>query len=611
MLDSLLWYKALDSTDAREQLRELQTGTLRLFLTLAGISYVVWHYSTSLLWPTLQRMNQAYDILPAAVLVIAGTLFLLPRSEEIAKLFFVCTALLAVTWALLVLRSQQVLMLYSLVALVTAFVIHPLGGLILIGILAGLLMLIGATHPGLVASADAWFVIVFSAAAVAGVWAVMQHLFLALNWYARSYTSAERRRHDAEEHRANLVEAWGQLDRAYYRLERAHEAVRVAWRAADEAERSKMELAASISHELRTPLNLVTGYSELMMISPDSYGGTMLPPVYRRDMYAVYCAGQHLLELTDDVLDLARLEAGRLGLYREAVDLAQVIREAAALVSDYIKSKGLEVRLDLPPDLPILSLDRLRIREVLLNLLTNAARHTEQGCISVQVLPQEHAVRVSVSDTGPGIAPEDLSRIFQRFTSLAKPKSERHKGAGLGLPLSKRFIELHGGEMGAESTLGGGSVFWFTLPVDNVDTGDAFVDLPDMARPARPYARDRHPVLVLAQADTGLERLLRRHLQDCRIESADGISAAEARAQECKAAAILADFSEAPGQVKGGTPLIRCQLPSFLRTARELGVAGYLAKPITREALLSAMGVPHNCEIRQPAFRGDCGQWPE
>lgn len=176
-----------------------------------------------------------------------------------------------------------------------------------------------------------------------------------------------------------------------------------------------IEFATSISHELRTPLNLIVGFSEMMMTSPESYGATVLPGAYRRDLNSIYNSAQHLLALVDDVIDLARIDAGKIALAREEVDLAVLVREATNMVHDYILAKGLEMEVHIASDMPRLWLDRLRIRQVFLNLLVNAARFTKKGSISVEVSMVGDEVLVSVKDTGQGISAQELPRIFDEF----------------------------------------------------------------------------------------------------------------------------------------------------------------------------------------------------
>lgn len=586
MLQSLCWRGGLNSPDAEEQLHELRTDALRLFLVLTTVGYLAWHGANTVPPSTSFPADSAYLVLPVALLILAGTWMLISRNGEAATVVFVGGGLLGISWALYVLDAAQVSTLFPVLALIAAFVINPLGGFVVAGLQIGLLVFLGSLRPGLVSAADVWNVAIFAVLAVVGVWVLTHRLFLALNWYVDSYAKAERRTREAEEHRAQLVQAWTQLDSAYYRLERANAALQLAWKAADEAERSKMELATNISHELRTPLNLIVGYSEMMMTSPGSYGGVPLPQPYRGDLNAIYRSAQHLLALTDDVLDLARMEVGHLGLLREPVDLGQVIRDAAALVSDYVEAKGLELRLELPDDLPTLMLDRLRIRQVLLNLLTNAARFTEHGHIEVSVLRRESGVRVAVADTGPGIAPDDLPRVFQEFATQDRPRPDWRSGTGLGLPISKRFVELHGGEMGVESVVGAGTTFWFTLPLAIAkERGATLIS----TGPAHVYSRQQERVLVLAHAEAGLARLLQRHLRGYRVEVAEDLVDATARATKLKATAIIADLDESTGVGSSPVPVVRCTLPRLGRLAQRLRVADYLVKPVSRDALLRAI----------------------
>jgi len=588
MLESLYWQRALNSAEAEAQLHALREDALRLFLALAAVGYLGWHFTATLFWPE-RFMAPAYTVMLVALPVLVGTYALICRWRQAATVVFVGGALFAIAWAVQVLQAPHVAMLYMVLALMAAFVIHPLGGFVVVGAAAGAMLLLASLRPGLLAGQDVGYVVVFAALAVVGVWALMHHLFLALNWYANSYAEADRRTREAEDHRGQLAQAWQQLDLAYQRLERLNDALELAWRAADEAERSKMELATNLSHEMRTPLNLIIGYSEMMMSSPSNYDDAALPASYRGDMSAIYRSAQHLLALTEDVLDLARLEAGRLSIVKETVDLGQIVREAVALVREYAESKGLELRVDLPSDLPPMALDRLRIRQVLLNLLTNAARLTEHGRISVRVQSREHDVRVEVADTGPGIGAAEMPRVFERFVTRDQAKGGRRGGVGLGLPISKWFVELHGGEMGVDSVPGVGSTFWFNLPAETIEA-----QAPAAVRAGRAAVRWRPSgqVVVLAHADPELAHLLQRRLEGFQIEMAPDLAAAQALAVEMGAAAILADADavaadEALGSV---VPVVRCSLPRSGRLAHRLGVADYLIKPVSREVLLRSIG---------------------
>ncbi|MDA8217232.1 MAG: ATP-binding protein, partial [Dehalococcoidales bacterium] len=475
---------------------------------------------------------------------------------------------------------------HMVIALVATLVIHPLGGLVVAGLAVTQTIGIALLKPDLVGAAQVWQTGVYSLLAVGAAWTLVHRLYLVLQWYADSYVEADRKTQEAREHRAELVEARKQLSEAYRRLERANAALTFAWRVADTAERSKTEFVTNISHELRTPLNLIVGYSEMMMTSPASYGGEVLPLAYRGDLNAIYRGAQHLLALTEDVLDLARFETGHLSLAREPVDLGQVVADATALVREYIESKGLQLQLTVTPDLPTLMLDRLRIRQVMLNLLTNAARFTEHGHVSVRVVRHEKGVQVIIADTGPGIAADRLAGMFNRFVTQDLPRQEWRGGVGLGLPLSKQFVELHGGELGAESTVGIGTKIWFTIPTVH---GDGQAAKPAGRKPAPWYALKDEQVLVLLHSDPALARVLQRHLDGFRVESADTLAEAVARALVEKALAIVADIDDYEEGETGSVPVVLCPLPDPVRLRARLGVADYLTKPISRAALLQAI----------------------
>jgi len=323
-----------------------------------------------------------------------------------------------------------------------------------------------------------------------------------------------------------------------------------------------------------------------MMTSPGSYGGAILPAAYRGDLIAIYRSAQHLLALTEDVLDLARLEVGKLGLFREQVDVGQIIDEAVALVRDYVEAKGLKLILEVPSGLPTVNADRLRIRQVLLNLLTNAARLTDRGHVRVQVAKDEGYLRVSVEDSGPGIPPEDQARVFRLFVTQGKRTAEKGMGAGLGLPISKRFVELHGGEMGVESTVGVGSRFWFTLPLSDPKAGK---HASTRAGLDRSVSEPPSPVVMLATGDRRTAQCLQRHLNGYRVEVADSYEEACRRALEARATAILADLTQTVDVESTCIPVVCCPLARTGRLAEVLGVAAYLVKPISREALREAI----------------------
>jgi len=224
-----------------------------------------------------------------------------------------------------------------------------------------------------------------------------------------------------------------------------------------------------VSHELRGPLNLILGFSRLMALSPERYGEP-LPGAYRADVATIYRNSRHLSDLIDDILDLSQIEAERLPLAKERVDLEEeVVKEAAEFVHPLAERKGLTLTLRLAGTLPAVMVDRVRLRQVVLNLLTNAVRFSEKGEITLRTERQRERVLVSVQDSGPGIDADQLPRLFQEF-SQAQPAERREvRGSGLGLAISKQLVELHGGEIWVQSTRGVGSTFSFTVPLSEAD----------------------------------------------------------------------------------------------------------------------------------------------
>jgi signal transduction histidine kinase len=253
-----------------------------------------------------------------------------------------------------------------------------------------------------------------------------------------------------ESQNAKLAEQHGELSRLNTAL--------------DQASRLKDQFLANMSHELRTPLNSVIGFSDLLvtMASAD----TPLTDTQRDYVETISRNGRHLLELINELLDLSKIAAGRLELRLEPLELEPVLREAADSVRAQLEAHNHRLALE-PPEPPVVvTADRGRLRQVLLNLLSNAIKFTtDGGRITLRAGPEDAGrVRIAVTDTGIGIAPADQHRLFQEFVQLDASPSRRYEGTGLGLALSKRLVELHGGAIGVESQLGQGSTFWFTVP---------------------------------------------------------------------------------------------------------------------------------------------------
>jgi signal transduction histidine kinase len=228
-----------------------------------------------------------------------------------------------------------------------------------------------------------------------------------------------------------------------------------------QANRHKSQFLAAVSHELRTPLNSIIGFSKVMLNRIDG-DLTAQQETYLR---SIHTSSQHLLQLINSVLDISSIEAGKLALQREDVDLVDLIEECLDTSAPLARGKPLKLDRSLLPELPRVSADRTKLRQVLLNLISNAVKFTPGGRVTVGARTEGDTVIVSVSDTGIGIRKADVGRLFAPFERLESPMSRGAGGTGLGLAISKMFVELHGGKMFVESREGAGSTFSFSLPI--------------------------------------------------------------------------------------------------------------------------------------------------
>ncbi len=227
------------------------------------------------------------------------------------------------------------------------------------------------------------------------------------------------------------------------------------------ASQHKSQFLANMSHELRTPLNAILGYTKLIL--NNIYG--QVPKKILEVLERVEQSGRHLLGLINDVLDLSKIEAGQPILALNDYSVKQVVQTVATGVDSLAAEKGLALKVMVPPDLPLGRGDEQRIRQVLLNVVGNAIKFTDTGEVAIQVTASNSAFVFSVSDTGSGISPADQEKIFEEFRQADSSSTRRKGGTGLGLSIAKKIIELHGGKIWVESSLGKGSTFWFALPI--------------------------------------------------------------------------------------------------------------------------------------------------
>lgn len=255
----------------------------------------------------------------------------------------------------------------------------------------------------------------------------------------------------------------GALTRAFEQLRQGYldqlMRERAARRQAQDADRYKSEFLSTVSHELRTPLNAILGFSQVLLAEIEG----PLTEGQREDLRMIRASGEHLLALFTNVLDFSALASGRIQLRKELVDVREVLEEAASLLEAQKQGKHVAIRCEIPEHLPALHADATRLRQIVMNLGTNALKFTKKGEVRLEASATEHTICLRVRDTGIGIAEEDLPLLFTEFSQLGAREGRR--GSGLGLSIVKQLVELHGGQIAVESVRGQGSTFRVELPL--------------------------------------------------------------------------------------------------------------------------------------------------
>ena len=449
----------------------------------------------------------------------------------------------------------------------------------------------------------------------AGVLGLLGWAFVARFLYARKRREAESLREQllVEEHRAKeALEAKAvALAESNRQLEMARESAEDARLAADAANKAKSQFLANMSHELRTPLNAIIGYSEMLQEEAEDTGQGALVP----DLEKIHGAGKHLLGLINDVLDLSKIEAGKMTLYLEDFEVLKLVSEVAATVQPLIAKNGNRLEVECPPDLGTMRADVTKVRQTLFNLLSNASKFTEKGTIRLVIgknegrgegerltIPnaQPSTINFTVTDTGIGMTREQQAKLFQAFTQADASTSRKFGGTGLGLAISRKFCQMMGGDITVQSERGQGSTFTVTLPVmvPEAASHTQFFTKDSLLVPSARPAASATTMLVIDD-DPAVQDLMRRSMEKdgFRVEvAADGKTGIEL-AKQLKPAVITLDvmmphmdgwsvLTALKAEVTtADIPVIMLTIVDDKQMGFALGAADYFTKPIDFQRL--------------------------
>jgi signal transduction histidine kinase/CheY-like chemotaxis protein len=434
--------------------------------------------------------------------------------------------------------------------------------------------------------------------------AVYHPVYQVAQWAWDYFQRAQVLMEEAQDRKFELEQALADLAQANQQLTRLNILAQGLRQSAEDARRAKEEFVANVSHELRTPLNMITGFSEMILQSPKVYG-SKVPANLLADLTVIHRNAEHLSDLIDDVLDLSQIDAEQMALTKEQVQFHEIVNAAAIAVRPLFDSKDLYLKTEVQENLPPVFCDRTRIREVLLNLLSNAGRFTECGGVQVRAWQEENNIMITVVDTGPGIAAEDLVKLFEPFQQTDASIRRRYGGTGLGLSISKRFIELHGGKIWVESKKDVGTTFFFCLPVarsmpTESDFMRGFVPDWEYLQPSHPSKAPKakvKPRFVVLETGNSLRRLFTRYLDSVEIVSVTNLEEAIEELSASPSQAFLINDISVSGtlqqlesiELPPGTPVMICSVPGTYESADKLGASDYLVKPVSQETLLAAL----------------------
>ncbi len=529
--------------------------------------------------------------------------YLVARREQLARWLALILWTFGLAFTALTLGTPSALSWMALVPVIAVLLISFPAALAVAVVSSGIVIGIGIA---LGATSVATGVSLLAVWGIPGAFYALLHpLYGRIAWLEQHFELARVQLDEVRDGRAAYEQTLEDLTHANRQMVLMTQRVAGLRQVAEEAQKAKTRFVARVSHEFRTPLNMIIGLVELMVTSPEIYDVTLSPRM-REALQVVYRNCEHLSDMVDDVLDLTRIEMDRMALHKERVDLADIIGSAIEAVSPLLAGKCLELRTEVPPEMPLVYCDRTRVEQVVLNLLSNAARHTDEGGITVRIACGDQHVCVSVADTGSGIPSEDVDRIFEPFSQGTAELWRDRGGSGLGLSISKQFVELHGGRMWLESEFGVGTTVFFDLPTNPTlgPVARAGHQTPEdwawRDRPSRASFAEAHysPRFLVCDETGELESFLAFWSDRIEFITLPNLEHTLGALKESPAHAVLLNCGDLqrlweeimllrPAAV--ATPVIGCSIVRNDGRARSLCVLGHLVKPVRRQDIAAAL----------------------
>ena len=574
------WLKNLTQKDT--ELQDLMRPTARnLVLTVAGL-YLIWHMISTLGYP--QTFSPSVWSISIYML---GLVLITLRLIEHHYIFSQVTWLIGLVGAILLSFS-----IYQWPEILLLVITLPLIAVVTIGLPGTALTIIGITLimalvDRLYGLPDGFTIAIFFSSTFVAIfgWGVSSNLLTALDAASYHYGEARRLLEETRNHRAEISRMLKDRNQVNYQLERMNEMLTFARAQAEDARENRNRFMLAVSHELRSPLNFIIGFSDLMVNAPETYAPVKKWPAgLYDDVQEIYTSSRHLMRLINDILDMGKIDARQMSLYREKAQMDQIVADVRDMLTGAFAQKGIELVINIPPDLPPVFVDTTRMRQVLINLLNNGLRFTDQGSVTLSIEKQDGNLLVSVTDTGTGIAREDLPKVFDEFRQVGDENWRRRAGTGLGLYISRHFVELHGGTMDVESTPGQGARFYFSLPLDS--SGAERQETSDQKQPVQ---RDNRLVLLVTQRaeDT---TMLQHSLDGYTLQQFRNVKQAEDQTGKLfpRAIFVAAEAGTIPVEnLPYDLPVVHFSLPRPGTLSSNLHAQ--LVKPISRKLLLDTL----------------------